>query len=168
MGKIIEFLATVGVEGTKIFEYEKSWHAHWKIIIYFFIKYFESKLGTNKEYLIMNIWTYTIEHRFQKKYFCEPFSENPSVKFKQILITWTKFQRLRFYCFLIHNIQLKTCKKGALCFCSMYVMITQSIGVLGVSRNACTFSCKVLQILCFWPCPLHCYCVKNKRVTLSG
>ena len=42
----------------------------------FIIKHFESILGIIKKYLVMNIWKYTIEHKFQKKYFCEQFSEN--------------------------------------------------------------------------------------------
>ena len=65
------------------------------------------------------------------------------------------FQSLSFYCFLYSQKTTKTCKKGALCICS-YVQCVwcqhNQFRALGECRSACMFSCKVLQILCFWLC----------------
>ena len=71
---------------------EKSWFT-------FYYKTFWVYIRNNKKYLVMNIWKHTIEHKFQKKYFCKQFSKNLSMMVQQVAMTWTKFQRLSFYCF---------------------------------------------------------------------
>ena len=47
--------------------------------LFFYYKTFWVYIKNNKKYLVLNIWKYSIEHKFQKKYFCEQFSENLSV-----------------------------------------------------------------------------------------
>ena len=39
----------------------------------FYYKTFWVYIRNNEKYLVMNISKYTIEHKFQKKYFCEQF-----------------------------------------------------------------------------------------------
>ena len=68
VGKIIEFLATVGDHNPPVGKILTCTLKNHNLL--FIIKHFESILGIIKKYLVMNIWKYTIEHKFQKKYFC--------------------------------------------------------------------------------------------------
>ena len=80
VGKMIEFLATAGDHNPpvgKIVVCTLNNHDLFFIIFYnLLLKNFESMLWIINMYLVMNIWKYIIEHKFQKKYFCEQFSES--------------------------------------------------------------------------------------------
>ena len=76
-GNKLSFLATVGDHNPPVGKILACILKNHNLL--FIIKHFESILGIIKKYLVMNIWKYTIEHKFQKKYFCEQFSENLSM-----------------------------------------------------------------------------------------
>ena len=150
VGKIIEFLATVGNHNPpvgKILTWTLKNHN-----LRFIIKHSESILG-----IMRNIWLWISENILLSTNFRKNTSAN---NFQKICQWWfSKLQRHElsfrgwvFIVFLYSQKTTKTCKKGALFLCSMCVMTTQPIWSSDTCRSVCTFSCKVLQILCFWLC----------------
>ena len=80
VGKKIEFLATVEDHNPPVGKILtcilKNHNLLFIIFCNLLLKTLESILGIIKKYLVMNNWKYSIEHKFQNKYFCEQFSEN--------------------------------------------------------------------------------------------
>ena len=80
VGEKIEFLATVEDHNPPVGKILacilKNHNLLFIIFCNLLLKTLESILGTIKKYLVMNNWKYSIEHKFQNKYFCEQFSEN--------------------------------------------------------------------------------------------
>ena len=141
VGKLIEFLATVGDHNPPVVKILtctlKNHHLR------FIIKHFESILGIMKNIWLRISQNILLSTNF-RKILLRTIFKNLSRMVYQVAITWTKFHRLSFYCFLYSQKTTKTCKKGALFLCSMCVMTTQPIWALDACRSVCTFSCKVL------------------------
>ena len=154
VGKIIEFLATVGDHNPSVtIILICTLKNHNLLLFHFFCnllwKHLESILG-----IIKNIWLW--------------ISENIALttNLRNEILLWTIFRkwfsklqqherRFRgwvFIVFLYSQKTTKTCKKGTLFLWTMCVMITQPIGPLDAYRSVSTFSCNVLQVLCFWLC----------------